>query len=44
MTDTSSHPEVAHVAMERALAIDGGKVLVSFRNGNFGVLEAASTP
>src|SRR5438270_8167251 len=29
LTDTSSHPEVAHVAMERALAIDGGKVLVS---------------
>ena len=44
LTDTSSHPEVAHVAMERALAIEGGKVLVSFRKGSFGVLEAASAP
>jgi hypothetical protein len=30
--------------MERTLAIDGGKVLVSYRNGSFGVLEAASPP
>jgi hypothetical protein len=28
LTDTSGHPEVAHVAMERALAIDAGKILV----------------
>jgi hypothetical protein len=41
VTDTSAVPEVAHVAMERALAIDGGKILVSFRNGIFGVLEPA---
>ena len=40
----SSSAEVAHVAMERALAIEGGKVLVSFRKGSFGVLEAASAP
>ena len=39
LTDTTGHPEVAHVAMERALAVDGGKILVSFRNGRFGVIE-----
>jgi hypothetical protein len=35
----SDHPEVAHVAMGRALAIDGGRILVVFRNGLFGVIE-----
>jgi hypothetical protein len=39
VTDTSGHPEVAHVAMERALAIDAGRVLISFRNGRFVVIE-----